>query len=334
MNESNISPQSLYYSSFSYKESNPDKSPELVRKARKIAEIQGQECFMLMCDQNICDTLIFYANRPVEALHIAIEASVAVNRLTCSSDLKGNVFRVVLDASLYCDPIGYESRIHEVIDLIEQELNPDIDLWRLMQWARAYLELAMLNEDQAIHDGLEYVQRSGNDHFRLADAFSFLCEAHYYRKEFDKILPYALQGEEHANRSKNTTKRWYIEHKAWQAFCYLRNGDKLQADTAYRLCLSVRSQIAAKPYPAFYDAICAYLELDTQYDESMRMRDKQLGECLESQSPYRITECRLRRYKLLKQMGQPFADEYQLAQQDASQLKKPEFFLKQLEQLK
>jgi len=329
MTKQYLTPQQLFDNSYLYKENDPDRCIELLETAKRLSEAEGKACFMIRCDNAICDALQYAKNRPWQAMKVAVAASIQVNRITCSEYLKKYTSRSVMNAYMHCDPVGYEDDIRDIINHMEDGLETNTDLWRQMPGARGGLALALDRFQDVINEGQISFHRCEGQSFRLADTHSLLCETYYQLDDIDKIFHHAIEGEAQTRRAY-TTNRWLIEFKAWQAYCHLKNGETKQAQTAFLQCKMIRSRLRAIPYPAFYDAICAYHIVQGNYTEAMHLRDQQLQECIESESPYRITECRLRRCKLLKQMGKSFEDEKKAAQHDAVRLRKPDHFLAKL----
>src|SRR5690349_20034350 len=183
---------SLLNRSFRYYETDPEQGLSMLYEAQSIAKQLEDNCLRLSCDMWICNTLIFYLNRPVDALKIAMQATMQARKPSyqnCRSSDRVAIFRVLVEAYFYCYFVGNDDNIREAIAYIQIELNHDHQTLVLLPWSRAYLELALDNFDKALDEGFIYIARSANSAFRLADAYSILCELRYRRNELAEILP-------------------------------------------------------------------------------------------------------------------------------------------------
>jgi hypothetical protein len=326
--------RNLAHEAFRYFEVEPGRGMAMLNEGRTLAEKLNESCYVLYYDYWRCDLLLFYLNDPLGALDLSVRTAVEANKPAnrhCSD--RARVLRVMVDAFLYTDPVGYADKIRENIDFIERETNPDLDTWRILQWQRGYLEMALDDLDAALDASLVYLDRCGNSDFRLSDAYSLLAEVCYRRGELKACYDYAQLGEIHARRSSTNTKRWLLEFLAWEALCARTFGEEDIAQTKFRLATTQAARLEARPFAAYYDGLCAYHEHAREYEFALKLRDQQLGEVLSSRSPYAEAECRLRRCRLLSGMGKPFDNELSTARETAKRLIAPESFLKKLDLL-
>lgn len=321
---------------FDLLEVEPERSLVMWKEGLLLAEKLQDPCLILHCKCWICNTLIFYLWRYAEALEIAVHAAVEARKPEYEGCDRIHLYRVLLDAYLYNDPVGYETDILSTIKYLqtagESTANHPYDLLELLQWARTYVELALDHPDLARTEGLRYLQMCKSN-FRLADAYSILCEIEFWRGDTAALSNYAKLGETHARKSISSTRRWLVEFLAWQAYAARKAGDTTLAAQAYRLLLHENSRLGAIPFPVYFDAICAYHELEGELEEALRIRDRQLVSALASGSPYIEAECRLRRCRLLIKLQHPFGEELQAAQQTATRLRRPDAYLVKLQTL-
>lgn len=329
MNKQNA--YSLLSQSLYIRESDPEQALSLLYQGRKIAEEQRNNCLLMEFDHWIGSVILFNLGKYRQALDIAVRATVEARKPqyhTCSE--RANIYRLLLDAYLFYDPLGYETEIRETIELMETTMNPHLDLWCLLQWGRALLAIAHEDWDTALNEGMEYFARCETaSEFRQADAHALLCEIYARRQEWDRVQIYAQAGEAYAY-DQNDTICWYLELLAWQAYTSRRNGDEAEAQYHHQQIQRLYRNLRSKPYPAFYDGLSLYYLAADEIDAALSLRDQQLAWVLECESPYILSECRLRRFALLKQVGRDYQAEYEAAVAVASLLVKPDTYQRRL----
>lgn len=218
--------------------------------------------------------------------------------------------------------------------MMERELNLHHDLWCLVQWTRAYLELIHGDLDAALRESLVYMARCEANHsdFRLADAHALMCEVHFHRDEVADMRRYAESGEIYA-RERRDTQGWYSELIAWQAYCAQHRGDLAEGKRLHQKSLLLLARLKATPGIPFYTALCHYHELRGEYALALEWRTRQLSEVIDAGSPYVISEVRLARLKLMRQLGLDLSNELAEIRPIASQLLKPDYFYDRLKQV-
>ncbi|MCU0499504.1 MAG: hypothetical protein MUF87_19310 [Anaerolineae bacterium] len=318
---------SLLSSGLYIRESDPEQAMSLLYQGRKIAEEQQNHCLLIEFDHWIGSVLLFSLGKYGQALDVAVRATVEARKpqyQTCYE--RANVYRLLLDAYLFYDLLGYEDEIRETIELMETTMNPHLDLWCLLQWGRALLAIAHEDWDAAVNEGMVYFARceTASD-FRRADAHALMCEIYARRQEWDRVQIYAQDGEIYANY-QNDTICWYLELLAWQATIARRNGDETAAQRHHQQLQSLYHKLRSKPYIAFYDGLSAYYVAGGEMDAAIALRDQQLAWVLECESPYILSECRLRRCALLKQSGRDYQAEHAAALAVATHLIKPDIY--------
>lgn len=325
--------QALISQAFLLFEIEPERALALLQEGRALAALEQDACYTLLYDYWQCDLLAFYLNAYAKALDLAVRAAAEASKpthLRCPA--RSHLYRILADVYLFNDPVGYAKDIRETLNYIEHELSPDDDDLALIQWERTALEIALGDYEAAQGAALRYLERSQVSYFRMADAYATLCDIAYRRGDLDTIHDYALQGELQA-RMGSGTRRWLLEFTVWKAFCARRAGDEASAQRYYIQAVLLMSRLRAKPFPAFYDALCAFHEVGQAYDMAWNVREQQLQNATAGGSPYMESECRLRRCQLLLKMGQPIDTERAAARSSAQRLLQPAAFLAQLDRL-
>ncbi|MCU0499502.1 MAG: hypothetical protein MUF87_19300 [Anaerolineae bacterium] len=328
LNEQYILASILLQQAISFRERDPDHALQMMERGRVIAETLNDPCLTLSYDHWLADLLLFCRNEYARSLDHLIRVIVEARKPqyeNCADRV--NLYQLLIEAYLFNDPIGYEREIRETIHATETTMIISEDMWCLLQWCRAYLELAIGDLDAALHAGEIYLARCEKSYsnFRLSDAYSFLCETYYRRGEIDALQAHAEAGETHAHQEQDT-QRWHVEFIAWQAYAAQRQGRIADAQQQFKRALLHLSRLHAPLFMAGYDALCDYYTFDHQWDAAQALRDRQLSEAVKSDSPYILIECYLRRIALAKAADRTYHDEWIAAQQILPRLQKPDHY--------
>lgn len=315
-----------------FRERDPDYALQLMERGRALAETLHDPCLTLSYDHWMADLLLFCRNEYARSLDHLIRVIVEARKPqyeTCADRV--NLYQLLIEAYLFNDPIGYEAEIRETIHITETTMAISNDTWCLLQWCRAYLELAIGDLEAALRHGQIYLARCETNFsdFRLSDAYSFLCETFYRRGEIDLLQAHAEAGESHA-KTEQDTQRWHLEFIAWQAYAAQRQGRIVEAQYHFKRALLHLSGLHAPLFMACYDALCDYYEHDHQLEAAQALRDRQLSEALRSDSPYILIECYLRRITLAKKANRPSFADRNAAQAILTRLQKPDPYRQQL----
>jgi hypothetical protein len=317
------------------RESDPDLAIVYLEQGRPLAEKLDDPCLLMRYDKWMGNVLLYYRGDYRKALDYLVRATVEARKpryVRCNE--RNSVLRLLADAYLYQDPIGYADQIRQTNDMMERELNLHHDLWCLVQWARAYLELIRGDLDAALSESMVYMERCEQSYsdFRLADAHALLCEVYFYRGEVDEIRRYAESGEAYA-QDRHDTQGWHLEMIAWQAYCAQHRADLVESRRLHQKTLLILARMKATPSIPFYTALCHYHELRGELALALEWRDRQLNEVVNTGSPYVISEVRLERLKLKRQLGLDLAEELAATRTIAAQLIKPDYFYARLKQV-
>jgi hypothetical protein len=314
-------------------EINASKAHQLLTMGRNLAEKLEDPCLILDFDRWICGLSLWYTGEYHKGLDQTVRAVIESRKPRYDKCSIGrlHLLHALTDAYISNDPLGYEQEIRETVEVMEKTMSPPYDLWCLMQWTRAYLELVLGNFDHALTEAQYYLERSQRSEFRSADACALLAEIYFHRKDWLQLEDIVEQGIEYAQRAYNA-RRIMIELLAWQTFSARLAQDEAKAQKYYAQTQTLLREMDARPSSAFYDAICAYHEYAHDYSASLQWRDQQLQQVRQSDSPFALTECYLRRLQLFVKMGRPIQEERAQALIEAQNLVNPERFFLRLSQ--
>ncbi len=310
----------------------PHKSVALLNQGRALAVQLTDRCRALFFDYWLCEAYLFYLDNCAAALELAVRCAVELRKPEYEDcPVRARLYRVLVDAYLFTDPIGHAHKIRETIDYMETQLPLDIDTWRLLAARRAQLALAFEQFAEAKELALHYLARSEQSSFRLMDAYDLLCRIAYERKDFAAAREYAYIGETYARREKR--KGSLTDYLAWQALFARKAGEEENARRLYRLAAAQFAQLPAKIDFYIYKILVDYHLSGGELELAQRLLDQQLKEVTKYGSPHYLCECYLERCRLLAQTGLPLDAELALARNAAAQLLDPARFLAKLDEL-
>ena len=119
----------------------------------------------------------------------------------------------------------------------------------------------------------------------------------------------------------------------WRALLKRREGDD---DTARRLFRSAQSRLGrlkSMPGESYFDAVCAFHEQGGDLGAALTVRDQELQMITGKGRLTHEARCRLKRCRLLAQMGLPLEEDRRAAREAAGKLRHPEKYLEELDRL-
>jgi hypothetical protein len=315
-------------------EMNPREGLAMYEQGKALAQTIGEPCWVLFYEYWRCEAFLFYLKELHEARIAAVQAVVEARKpeyQRCA--VLPNIYRLAVDAYTLIDPVGYEDKIIELIDYIEETLHPGGGNRRLLVARRSEVAFACERMDEAIAAGQEFLRLSEEEGsvYHKAGAYAILGHYAYVSGQYDVALEHVRAGELNARLSG--TRYFTPLLLAWQAAILRRQGDDLAAERYYRQATMQADGLLSRQSGAYYDALCDYLELSGMPDIALELRDRQLAALAGTGAHYDETDCRLRRCRLLGRMGLPLADDLHAARESTANLLKPAPFLAKLERV-
>ncbi len=325
----------LYYES-SRDRTSPDKRLSLLLLSRQIGESLGLTCWLLWIDHWRIEILQWVKRDFKTALDVAMRA-VLLSRKPENHvcQMTDRLHINLVEIYLGLDAVGYATAIQENLDYVATEMTLDYESQCMMEFRRSCLQIELDELDEAEASAwrcLEACEIVDGSTYYMAIGYANLCITAFRRGEFDKLHEYTIVGELCSRNSGGGESVYLQNFKAWQALAARQGGEAETANALYRQALHRVNFSSVTPDLHFYTALCAYHELDDEWEEALHLRDQQLDETSTSGSPYAECICRLERCRLLKQMGKPLEDELKAARQAAEGLNDPAYFLQWLDE--
>jgi hypothetical protein len=328
----------LFENASNFNHSDPDVMLGLLAEGRALAQALNEPWWVLFFDHWRLQALLHfkcdYRTVPELATKSALEArkplySQLPQRVCLHEDL--------IYAFVGTDPEGHQERIRQALDYMSQEVGPDLDCRYCVQGCRARfaMECGRPEEAQAAANQLLAMtdaesSRSTADHFAM-DAYDIHCDLAFQRGDWKALAEWATAGEEAARR--RAKDRDLAKFLAWQALLARIGG---QEDRARRLARGAASRIArlkSVPAESYFDGLCAYHEKGGELEDALRLRDQELATVVGKDRLLQETRCRIKRCRLLAQMGRLTPEDVIAARTAAARLRHPKKYLADIEGL-
>ncbi len=321
----------LYNRAWEMLEANPNQAIAILSEGRALAEALGEKEWALFYGHWICGALTSYLRDFAAGLDIAVRNAVEARKAEYRQwPFLSRIYRALIDGYITMDPVGYADTIHEAMDYLETQVPLDIDVWRMLMEQRAYLALTLDCPDEAVMLAQRSIERNENSDFRMARICKLMCSLNYGNGELGELLKYALLGEFHARQAVNSKLPLAVA-LVWQAYCARKAGDEPTARRHYGSALASMNYLERVGSEDYFDALCAYNEAGGELTQALGVRDRELTEAINGGSPYQECESRLKRCRVLKQMGLLTADDLAQARAAAQKLIAPASFLAKLD---
>ncbi len=278
-------------------EIDPDQALTLLARGQTLAQQTDQPWWALFFEHWQVAVNLFHKQDFKAALDRSVRSAVEARKAIYENcPLVPRVNVALLDAYIRIDPIGYETQIRETIVYLRANFDSDDEIYSLMISRSYYLEMVMSRYDLALQLALQMLAEARTSHF-LIGTYQMLSDVCYRLDHPKEGLPYAQSGETLARGAKHHL-RALVSFLAWQTLFTHQLGDERAARRLHNITLMHASQVGAKLYESYYDAMCLYYELNGDYPRSMALRDTQLTDILGSNSLYDESKIRIRRLRL------------------------------------
>ncbi|MCU0497708.1 MAG: hypothetical protein MUF87_10185 [Anaerolineae bacterium] len=309
----------------------PPQAVALLEQGRVFAQTARLPCLVLLYDHWRANVLLFYMGRTLETIEVLVGALVTAAKPEYEGcQEQPRLYQLLAYAYVDYDPIGYESEIREALTLLDTPTSaPELfHHWCMIQEIRVEIEWARRDFIRAKAEAESYLARceTAQIGIRLADARLFLARICWELQDVAAVLHHTQIASQHIDQlAPNITIGLRLQALAWQTVAYdtLRNSATARQFEAATQAHFNTMKIG--PSYTYYDAMCAYYESNGRYQEALALRDRNLLGQRNATSPYHLTECHLKRIRLLKKMGRPYHEDQQQFEKWAAKLKKPEY---------
>jgi hypothetical protein len=318
----------------SFKETDPDQALTILREGRQQAQSLQEPRWVLFFDHWQLQILLFHKFDYRAILDLAVRAVVEA----CQPSLADFPQRVCLHEDLIfayatIDPIGYADRIEQALDYMRREITPGMECVHCIEGCRAHFELSRERWDEArtcALRALSLADDAGSAHY-AASAYQRLCLAAWYIKDLTALADWAVVGEAAAVRSDR--RSLIAEFILWQAVTARHTRDEGSAQRLLRSAGARMNRLAVPPSEEYFEALCGFHELGGKITRALHVRDKQLATVADSGQLAYECRVRLRRCRLLVQLGQLQPADRESAREAVRKLRAPASYLQELDRI-
>jgi hypothetical protein len=328
----------LQQQAFQHGKANPELMLAALEEGRALAQRLDEPWWVLLFDHWRLQCYMHYLLDYRPATELAVRATLEARkppyaqlpqRICLHDDL--------INTYLGVDPLGHADAIRKALDFMEREVSEDVECRYCLQNRRRdfALERDRLEEAEecsrqqlAMAEG-DFSSSTGDHHSVFA--CSGLCEVALRREDWESLREWAEVGEGLARRVQDHL--YLATFLLLQALLARRDGDQKQAASLYRQGLGRRDRVQALPGFFYYDALCAYHEAGGQPDKALQARLQQLSETSGKGRLHDECKCRVKVCRLLAQLGRPVEEGLAAAREAARQLRNPQPFLDQLDEI-
>lgn len=331
-NATKIRLATLHYDAWKQFEHDPDAALATLDEGMAIAKKLSEPWWQIYYTYWRTEAFVFYVGDLNRGLDNAVRTAVEIRKPEYDRfPAKGRVYRVLLDSYVFRDPIGYEDKIRDTIQTMEQDIPLDLDTRCLLQARRSQMANILHQYDKAESEAQVYLSMSQHSAFRLMHAYEILADLAYRAENYDRAVGYAEEMDEQSRRSRK--KSGIVVGYEIRATIARIRGDEENAVKFYRQKLAHEASLGTKRGSFSYDLMCRFHELAGETDKSWQLRERQLSEIegkgfFHSEVWVRILRCRL-----LGRMGKPLNEEITATRKAISNLLKPDTFIEKVKRI-
>jgi hypothetical protein len=310
----------------------------LLAEGRALAEQLREPWWVLFFDHWRLQALLHFKYDYRDVMDLAVQATLEARKPQYAQlPQRVCLHEDLIYAYVGTDPEGHADRISQALDYMQQHIGPDLDCRYCVQGCCAQFALQRGRLDEAQVASLKMLamtdeerSRATADHYAL-DAYADLCAVAFERGDWGALREWATAGEETARRRDKQLE--LAKFLAWRALLERRAGNEDTARRLFRAATSRAARLKAVPGESYYDALCAYHEQGGESGAALTVRDQELKTLAGKGRLTHETRCRLKRCRLLAQMGLPLEDDLRAAREAAAKLRHPEQYFEEIDRL-
>ncbi len=330
---------STYSDAFAVRESQPARAVALLAEAAELAVRLDEPWWRLLYEKFHLDALMHFQRDFREVLQPALQIVQEIEKPEFAGFPEPYLIAdTLLAAYLGIDAAGYPETIRDLLTRWESEVaeEPSTPRYLLLARRRDFaceqerwqdaLEINHQELDLAAHD--PDAERAM--HFAL---FAHLASARLAHQRGDDMafVESAERAQELAQRCRHLCEEAGAE--AWLALARRRGRREEEARNAYERAVAGIQHLGIPPAPAYFTALAGYHQEVGDFEAALEIRSQELKAVRDRNR--RLQECRVRmeRCRLLVKLGRPVETELEEARNAAAQLRCPDTFVEQLEEL-
>jgi hypothetical protein len=329
----------LHHEAYGLRETDPDRMLALFAEGRQLARVLDEPWWVLLYDHWQVTGRLYFKHDVRHLLDLAVRNLLEVRKPAYAQfPQRLRIYNDLIATYRFTDPVGHAEQIRAALDQMEAEATPDMDSSRYLPLEnRLGLALDLDRPDEALEWALRGLAQADADPDRYTarhhsvTLYVYLCLIAHERGDWPGLAEWAALGEELARQMGYQGS--LAACLMWQAASACRAGDEAAARRLYRLSVARRRRLGRPPGSAYYEAQCAYHALAGNLGQALRARNEQLEGVLGRGLLAYECDVRIKRCRVLAQLGRPGDADLAGAREAARRLRYPEKPLAQIEEV-
>ncbi len=301
-------------------------------EAAGLARQHQNPCWELFCTYWACSTLFYH----VDDLQGALDRTVKLISRSHHDELRhcpirSRVYFLLADIYYEIDVFGYEDKIRESLNFLENNIPMDEDTYLRLQ--HRFADLAYLHEDydDAFERVTRYMAKAEENEFRMRSAHQLLRAIAFARGDIATAYEHCIHAEQFARNIQSHVDIGVAV--LWQAVLSKRQGNDTLAAAKYLQGTLLFATHDLPHWPDYYNAICDYLEICGHPGEAKIQRQRQLTEYSDYGSVFYLSLAHLQNCRLAGRIGDNLAKPLEAAYTLSDRMLKPEKYLARVQKI-
>ncbi|MFO0876482.1 MAG: hypothetical protein U0840_03835 [Gemmataceae bacterium] len=325
----------IHSEAYQHRQEDPDRMLARLTEGRSLALRLEEPWWVAFFDHWIVETYIYYKDDYRDIIDQAVRLTLETRKpMYDGYPLRFAIWCNLVAAYLCVDPVGYQEQVREAIAYLGAQVPPEGSDRYLYQARRHWFAYETGRFDEAHQLALEELTMAQTDPDRYTgrhhevDTYKALCWIAYRRGDWECLEECATVGEE---RARAIQYRYELAlFLLWRAACARRTHREEESRGWFRQGVAQMARLGQLPSESYFDAVAEYHTLGENLQAAWKTRERELEVIRDRGQLAYECQVRVKRVLLLRQMGQPTADEERAAHEAASRLRAPEFYLRRL----
>jgi hypothetical protein len=276
----------------------------------------------------VAEMLVFYLGRYEEGIEFTTRlVTKCAQDIYLNCPVRARIFITLIAAYYELDALSYSDEIWAMIHTMETSIPLDEDTHQRLFFYRAGMHLYHNDYDNALAEGLKYIEICNRSAFRAAEAYDVLCHIRYLQGANQQAFEYAHLCQE-ACRRDGRSQALLANSLCWQASLLAFRGETEEAERLFLLGTAQAKRLNLPDEQGILKATCRYYDVIGAHERSLALWDEQIR-AMNPNTAGRQTyfEIFLRRCFTLRKLDRLTEGDIEQTRQAAQRMRKPEPYL-------
>jgi hypothetical protein len=326
----------MHEEAYTFRQVDPQRMYTLLSEGKALAQQLQEPWWVAFFEHWQIETLIYYLDDYRHVLDRVVALTLELRKpVFAHYPLRFGIYCNLVAAYLCIDPRGHASAIREALAYLGQ-IVPEEGGDRYLLLARRHwfaYELGEYDEAQRLAlEELTLADRDPDRHTALhheVDTYKALCWVAFRRRDWTNLEPWATLGEQ---KARQASYRYELAlFLLWRALGALLRHDRVAASRLHRLATATMQRVGQSPGESYYDALAHYAEEAGQLAQAWEIREEELAHLRGKGQLAYESQVRIKRVRLLRQLGRTLDDELRAAHAAITRLRAPEWYRDELD---